>query len=383
MKKRLAFFVGALIFLLLLLPVQAEEAAGTDLDELLSEQLEASGAKELERQAPQAAAGIMEELGLGLEDWRQLLALTPGEFLAAVGGIITEAVRAPVKLFGVLLGVVVLCAFIDGMKLSFGSRDLDTVFHAVAVLCTAGAVLEPVIRCVERTAGSIGECSRFMTAFIPVFSGVVAAGGQPVTAGVYRTVLFAVSQLVGQFAAGTLVPFICIYLAFCFTASLSPGLRLEEAAKAVRTCVTWTMGFVLTVYVGILGLQSMVASGGDNLTYKTTKFLLGNFVPVVGGALSDAFGTAQGCLRMLKNWVGAYGVAVGAFTFLPVLLEAAVWYGALQLAALSGDMLGAGKISAVLRAAGTALGLLLSLTLVFGLLFIVTITIMLLTASGG
>ena len=45
MRKRLAFFVGALIFLLLLLPAQAEEAAGTDLDELLSEQLEASGAE--------------------------------------------------------------------------------------------------------------------------------------------------------------------------------------------------------------------------------------------------------------------------------------------------------------------------------------------------
>lgn len=383
MKKWTALLLGALLFFVFLLPVQAEESEEDELDELLYGQLQSSGAQELEDQAPKAAREIMEELELGLEDWRQLLGLTPADFFSAVGKLLLEAARAPLKLFGVLLGVVILCAFIDGMKISFGSRDLDTVFHAVAVLCTAGAVLEPVTRCVEKTAGSIEECSRFMLAFVPVFSGIVAAGGQPVTAGVYRTVLFAVSQLVGQFAAGTLVPFICIYLAFCFTASLAPGLRLEEAAKSVKSCVTWAMGFVLTVYVGILGLQSMVASGGDGLTYKTTKFLLGSFVPVVGGALSDAFSTAQGCLKMLKNWVGAYGIAVGAFTFLPVLLEAAAWYGALQLAALAGDLLGAGKIAHILRAAGTALGLLLSLTLVFGLLFIITITIMLLTVSGG
>lgn len=130
-------------------------------------------------------------------------------------------------------------------------------------------------------------------------------------------------------------------------------------------------------------MQSMVAGGGDGMAYKTAKFLIGSFVPVVGGSLSEALTTAQGCLRMLKGWVGAYGVAVGALTFVPVLLEIAAWYGALQAAALAGDLAGAEKISKVLRGTAAALGLLLSITLVLGLLFIITLTIVLLTVSGG
>ncbi|MDD2955219.1 MAG: hypothetical protein PHD67_02760 [Oscillospiraceae bacterium] len=58
------------------------------------------------------------------------------------------------------------------------------------------------------------------------------------TAGAYRALLFAASQLVGQFAAGALTPFVRIYLAFCFAASLTPGLHLEALAKAVKTAVS-------------------------------------------------------------------------------------------------------------------------------------------------
>ena len=48
-------------------------------------------------------------------------------------------------------------------------------------------------------------------------------------------------------------------------------------------------------------------------------------VPVVGGALSDALGSVQSCVKLLKTSVGAYGIIIAVMTFLPLLIESISW----------------------------------------------------------
>ena len=76
----------------------------------------------------------------------------------------------------------------------------------------------------------------------------------------------------------------------------------------------------------------MVASGSDTVASKAAKFLIGSVVPVVGGALSDAFGATQGYLRLLKATVGVFGILIALMTFLPVFLQTVLWYFTVNLA---------------------------------------------------
>ena len=143
------------------------------------------------------------------------------------------------------------------------------------------------------------------------------------------------------------------------------------------------MGLLLTVYVGLLGVQSMVAVSADTVTVKTAKFVTSSFVPVIGSALSDALVTAQSCLKLLKTSVGVYGILIAVFTFLPLLAEIICWYLTMQAASLIGQLVGTGTLSKVLEATSSALGLLMSITLLFGLLFIISTTVMLVVGMGG
>lgn len=140
---------------------------------------------------------------------------------------------------------------------------------------------------------------------------------------------------------------------------------------------------LLTVYVGLLGIQSIVAVSADTVTVKTAKFVTSSFVPVIGSALSDALVTAQACLKLLKASVGVYGILIAVFTFLPLFAEIICWYLAMQAAAFLGQLMGTGSITKVLEATASALGLLMSITLLFGLLFIISTTVMLVVGAGG
>lgn len=361
----------------------AEEPPGESADQNLQGQLEASGAEKLASQAPDQTQEILEQLDLKDLDYRQLLSLTPGQIWQVCKAAFSKMIRAPLLLLGMLVAVILLCAAMDALKIGFNAKGLEKVFNGVAVLCLITLVLEPVTDCIQKASQAIFQGSMFMNGFIPVFCGILASGGQPVSAGVYHLLLFGTSQVVGQAASQILVPLISIFLAFCFTGAIAPELHLDQIGKTVKKFVNWALGLLLTIYVGLLGIQSIVAVSADTVTVKTAKFVTSSFVPVIGSALSDALVTAQACLKLLKASVGVYGILIAVFTFLPLFAEIICWYLAMQAAAFLGQLMGTGSITKVLEATASALGLLMSITLLFGLLFIISTTVMLVVGAGG
>lgn len=363
--------------------VWAEELPDESADQNLQGQLEASGAGELTSQVPDQTQEILEQLDLKELDYRILLSLTPEQIWQVCKAAFSKMIRAPLLLLGMLVAVILLCAAMDALKIGFNAKGLEKIFNGVAVLCLITIVLEPVTDCIQKASQAIFQGSMFMNGFIPVFCGILASGGQLVSAGVYHLLLFGTSQVVGQAASQILVPLISIFLAFCFTGAIAPELHLDQIGKTVKKFVNWALGLLLTVYVGLLGIQSIVAVSADTVTVKTAKFVTSSFVPVIGSALSDALVTAQACLKLLKASVGVYGILIAVFTFLPLFAEIICWYLAMQAAAFLGQLMGTGSITKVLEATASALGLLMSITLLFGLLFIISTTVMLVVGAGG
>lgn len=162
-----------------------------------------------------------------------------------------------------------------------------------------------------------------------------------------------------------------------------PGTGILPVAKTVKSVVSWGLGLLLTLFVGLLSLQTMVASGSDTVAAKTAKFLIGSFVPVVGSALSDAFIATQGYLRLLKTAVGAFGALAAAATFLPVFLQTAGWYLMVNLSASVSEMLGIQQTADLLKSTSATLGILLSVTLCFAILVVVSTSLVLIVSMGG
>ena len=74
---------------------------------------------------------------------------------------------------------------------------------------------------------------------------------------------------------------------------------LDGLLQFNKTIVTWSLGFLMSVFIGVISIQSIVSSAADGLTTKTTKYVVSNFVPIVGGAVSDAYATVLGSFRSI------------------------------------------------------------------------------------
>jgi stage III sporulation protein AE len=93
---------------------------------------------------------------------------------------------------------------------------------------------------------------------------------------------------------------------------------VKSAMKSVLSFCAVGMGLVLA-------FQSVIAKSADTAAVKGVKFVLGNAVPVIGGALADATGTLTSSLALLKSTVGIAGAAVICVIFALPVIKLLLW----------------------------------------------------------
>ena len=384
MKKILMFLLCLLLLCMPVSAVSGSDASGeSTLQEQFEEQLEASGADELIENAPEQVKESLYDLGLDTISFQKILSLSPKEFIPYFIDQVQAVIARPVKLLAIVVGIIVLCALMNALKQSMAKDKLKEVFQVVSILCICAAVITPVIDCISKTGKTIFDCSNFLISFVPVLSGVMTAGGQIVTATSYQVFLFWAAELVSVIVSRTLVPFLGIYLAIAITSSMNAEFRLDKIADSLKSFICWSLGGLLTVFVGILSIQGIVASSADTVSLKATKFLISSVVPVVGGALSDALGSVQSCVKLLKTSVGSYGIIIAVMTFLPLLIESISWLLVTKISQVVAEFLGVGGVTPVLKATSSVLSIILAIILCFMMLIIITTTIMMLLGTGG
>ncbi len=270
-----------------------------------------------------------------------------------------------------------LCALLNSLKSSFNDSSYERVFSVVSVMCIATTIIIPIAQMITKTADVIKQVSTFILSFIPVYVGIITASGKPISAVSYNLSLIGVVQVVSRISASVLVPLLAIYLAFCLIGATSTQINIDGFAKSVKTIVIVVLSFLMTVFVGLLTVQGIVATSSDTVALKATKFALSAFLPVVGTAISEALNSVQGCMGLIRSTVGGFGIVAIVATFLPSVISVLMMQLSLSISVCISEMLDTSRITSLLRSAASVLSLLLGILLVYFILLIVSITIML------
>lgn len=380
MKIKRLFILIAVFLSLLNVPVNAAVTDSTGYD--IEGQLDALGRDELMRNVPEDARELMEETGIYEMNVSNMLQLSPKDFFKALWDAFLLKLKTPARTLGAMAGILLLCAFMNGLKNASWDSEMTGLFGTVSVLCVVVSMAVPILGCVTKTMKSIKDASYFMMSFIPAFSASLVAAGQPAAGATYNMFLFTACQAISQVVSQTLMPLMGIYLALCIAGAAAPEINIASAAGTVKSVVTWALGLMVTLFVGLFSVQSMVGAGTDTAATKAVKYMLGSFVPVVGSALSDAYSAAQGCLKLIKTSVGAYGIIVAVFTLLPTLLDVMIWYAVTSVGVIAGDIIGVKEVSSVLKSCAGVLGMLIAVILCYALLLIASTAVILVTGTG-
>lgn len=369
-----------LLFVLAFCFVFSLEAYAVD-NEHYKEQLESSGATELLETLSKEDKELLKKLGIDTVDFDSVFSSSPRKVFDLIYQLIRNEYTSPIKC-GFALAAMLIFLSVAGQFVS-GEDKVGKTVGLVAVLAAGTSVIVPLAQCLTRAISAIEASSNFMITLIPVLAAVITVSGNPTLALTYNTLAFSVAQVNSMLAKNVIRPIIQVTLSLSIISTVADTVNFEKLVDFIKKACVFLMSLSATVFITMLSIKGMLAAAADTVTVRGVRFLIGNLIPVVGGAVSDAYSSIVGSLHLVKNTVAAFAVAAVVVINLPVLAECICWIAVLNLTATLGDMLSQDRVSKLLRAVASGVTL-LAVTLVFSLVVIVlTIGLILVIKGGG
>lgn len=389
MKKTVCIIlvVFILFFFFSSVTVQAEKTTekptqNLSLDELYESQLEESGAKDLIYELEPETRKTLDDLNVSSPSWKELNSLSFSEIMMKILEISGKESLTPVSVISKILAVILLCALMQTLKTTFSSGPLGGVLGAVSTICICGLLVVPITQIIEKSADVISTSAGFIMALVPVMVGVMLTAGQAVAGASYYSVMMAAGTVVSQISSKVLVPLLNVFLGISVIGSISPKINLKGVCELISKVVKWVLTFTMSIFVTLLTMQNVLNSSADSTSVKAAKFAINSFVPMVGSALSEAFQTVQGSLKMLKSGVGVFAILGTGAIYLPSIIECLMWLLTINICAAAGDVFDLKEPCSLLRSTSKVISTLLAIILSCMVIFIISITIVL-TIGGG
>ncbi len=344
--------------------------------EIVDEQLNTAKKSGFEDNLSEETVEILRKIGFENLSFENLSSVSFYDFIILVTESFVSKITEPFKAVLSVTAGAIICSVTHNFCENFSQTG--KVINAVSALSVSSVFLIPIKSVITTSVSVIEECSDFMLGFIPVYSSAIVASGNVSSAVGFRTLMLSAVTVISRISSEIIAPLICIYIALCVTSSIS-DVNVGEISKSIKNFSVWLLTLSTTIFSGILGLGTLISSSGDKALSKTAKLFIGTAVPIVGGTVSDAFSTVRSCLEITKNILGTYSIFVIAAIFLPSVISLLSWKICLSISSGIGDILENKKLSSILSASSGIMGIMLALVVMTAIMFIFSISIMLMT----
>ncbi|MEG1203848.1 MAG: stage III sporulation protein AE, partial [Clostridia bacterium] len=278
---------------------------------------------------------------------------------------IVGAIKGAISIFI----IVIIMAIISSLELDKKS-DITQIAHLVCFLALATITVATFIDTITMFKNVVSSLTGIMQVISPFLMAVLIATGAISSTGIIQPMLLFIASAIGGIVTYIILPFLSISVAINVICSISKNLKLEKMSKLFSSSAIWIMGIVLTVFLGILSLETSLTSSIDSLGIKATQTAVSNFVPVVGKFFSDSFETVVGATKVVGRVGGSIGIiSLIIVALVPVIKIASIAGVYMILAALiepiSSDESTAKYITGFISIYKTLLGILIGITILF------------------
>jgi stage III sporulation protein AE len=335
---------------------------------------------------------IWEDLDVAVKERMEEWGITPNTLFSGNGmqvkslwqtllELVTDCVKNPLSAGSAAVSVILFCALADAMTVE-NNNSMKAVVGYFSVICIGAVLMVPIGYLLSKTASAVAAVGDFMLAFLPVYVGILLSVGRTLTAGGAGSLVFGAAQVISYLSKTVILPFISMFLGMSLCAAPG-GLHLDGFTSSLKKGAMWLLGLATTLFTALLSITGIINGAGDSMAQRTTRFFIGNMVPVIGGALCETLSTVQGCFSLLKTGSGMFGIVAVLAFLLPVLIEILLWRGVLMMVTAVSETCEMQEISRLLRSVGDGVGILLSLVICSFVIYTVSLSVMVLAGGGG
>jgi len=285
-----------------------------------------------------------------------------------------KEVVANSSLLSKLIILSVLAALLINLQTSFAS-GVGKISYMVCFLALCALALGSFKVALSIGHQTIDNMADFMMSMLPPMLMLVAGLGNVNASAMLFPILMTAASAFANAIKFIVFPLIIMSALLSLANHISETVKVERMAKFCTQAAQISLGFFLTIFVGMVTLRALYASVLDKVALRTTRFITDNAIPIVGKMVGDTIEVAAGYVVLLKDALGIFGVLVVLGIIIFPLLKIAALALIYKLVGAIVEPMGDAKTAAILEVMSTHLMLLLAATASVGFMFFIMITI--------
>ena len=345
-------------------------------DEFLKE----NEAEALLEDLPDDTKEVLSSLGIDNLSYDAVINIDAKTAFSSVISFFSGEMVSPIKYSIIVFGIISLISILTAAEGGNLSKS-ESLFSLAECLAVGTVILVPLSECISSACSVIKLSNNFMISLIPVLTALVAVSGNPAAALSCNTMIFALAQIISSVAQNVVSPFIRMFFSLNIVSSIAPEFGLNSLCNMIKKTATVLLGFAATVFSGLLTVKGVLAGAADTAVLRSAKFVSGSFIPVVGGAVSDALTSLAGSVSIAKNTVGAFGIIAVAVITLPSIIKISSWLICLNVLSSSAEILGRKSASQFLSGIASGASLLNTIIILNAVVLIISTGVMILIRS--
>lgn len=286
-------------------------AAETNTEEILEEQKKSFGISDFIKETEKYSGEFLDDI-----DITQMLneALTGkvdnNKIYKKILNIFGSEIKKSIATLISILVIVVIHSLLKSISDNLENGNIAKIIYYVQYILIVSIVMAnfaDIISLIKQTASNLVG---FMNALIPILITLMTYTGSIVTGGLIQPIILFMINFIGNIIQSVLIPFVLVIAVLSIVSKISDKVQITKITKFFKSSITWFLGIILTIFVGVLSLEGTLSSSIDGITAKTAKATVSSIIPVVGKILGDAVDSVLGCGVILKNALGVIGIIV-------------------------------------------------------------------------
>ena len=209
-----------------------------------------------------------------------------------------------------ILIIIVIHSILNAISESLENDNVSKLIYYVQYIAIVTIIMSNFSDIITMVRDTCTNLVGFMNMLIPILISLMLYTGNITTGSILEPIILFMINFISNIIQNLIIPIVLIIATFCILSKLTDKIQIDKIAKFFKSSVTWFLGIILTIFVGVISLEGTLSGSVDAITVKTTKAIVSSAVPVIGKILGDAVESVLGCGVILKNAVGIVGVII-------------------------------------------------------------------------
>lgn len=194
-----------------------------------------------------------------------------------LGAQIIDALKILINILIIILIHSILKSITDGLENSEVAKIVYYVQY-ILIVTIIMANFSDILKLINNT---IDNLIGFSQSLIPLLITLMAYTGSVTTTTVIEPVLLFLIEFIANMIKVLIIPIVSIITVLIIVSNLTDRIQISKLGNFMKSSIIWSLGIILTLFVGVVSLEGSLTSSIDGVTAKTAKAAVSSLIPVV------------------------------------------------------------------------------------------------------